>query len=254
MMKIIVGFWVFAFVFGVFVTPVPAGPTIVELTTQGSSGSINGALFVHWDGSPQGTGVFDPFVRIQAHGNDTFEAGYNTDGPIEFQTKDHQGHNWTHSLLLNAVPIVTIGSVDYREFALDINQNSGGSSSLLSLDDLKIYLEATPDLTGWPDNFSDPIYSMDNSEDNWVTLEYDLNGGSGNGDMLAYIPNSLFSGPNQYVYLYSEFGTNFGANSGFEEWATLDISDPPVIPAPGAILLGGIGVCLVGWLKKRKSL
>ncbi len=31
-------------------------------------------------------------------------------------------------------------------------------------------------------------------------------------------------------------------------------SSPSVVPAPGALLLGSMGIGLAGWLKKRKSL
>ena len=34
---------------------------------------------------------------------------------------------------------------------------------------------------------------------------------------------------------------------------TYDPYEPPPIPAPGAILLGGLGTCLVGWLKRHQT-
>jgi hypothetical protein len=60
------------------------------------------------------------------------------------------------------------------------------------------------------------------------------------------------AGPISYVY-FSSIGDDAGAgidNLGFS------ISDfnPIPIPAPGAIVLGGIGLGLIGWLRRRRTL
>ena len=153
--------------------------------------------------------------------------GYNTsDRPFQFDQKEPI--NYTHDLLLSAVPVKTINGVEYRQFFLDINETKSDKNRLLSLDELRIYLSPTGMLDSYNTvdkklNGLTAIYDLDSGGDNWIKLDYGLNSGSGEGDMVAYIPNSLFTGAgSQYLYLYSRFGDHISANAdsdaGFEEW------------------------------------
>lgn len=209
---------------------------VLDLTTEGSWGTINEAIFQQFDGNPTGTGNIDSFIRIQASG---VQQGYNSDGrPVQYN--EDTSTQWNHSLLLSDIPIVTNGGIDYREFLLDINQNG---QNILSLDKVEVYLEATSNILGHPSNFGTPVYDLDAGEDSWIKLNYLLNAGSGQGDMLVYIPDSVFTGLNEYVYLYSRFGDNFAADDGFEEWAYG--VDGPIIPEPATVLLLGLGTLVL---------
>ena len=199
--------------------------------------------------------MIDSFVRI--HNNGTVE-GYNTDGrPIEFD--ENTTHIFNHSLLISAIPTVSIGGTPYRQFMLDINEKGSDTGRYISLDKLEIYLLSTGDRTDYStfgmDSLTDPdklVYTMDpGGPDNWIKLDYKLNGGSGSGDMFAYIPDSLFTGPNQYVYLYSRFGDNITSDAGFEEWAVL--TQESAVPEPSgllALLIGTVG--LGGFVFRRR--
>ena len=90
------------------------------------------------------------------------------------------------------------------------------------------------------------VYDMDLPGDNHVKLDYNLNSGSGQGDMRLLVPAAAFgaAGPNTFVYLYSLFGENFENNDGYEEWAVRE--GMPIIPLPPAVLIGGVGLLGAG--------
>lgn len=96
---------------GGWVEMAPVYATTLDLTTAGSSGTINGALFQQVGPQPTGSGVIDPFVRISA-ANQTSVQGFNTDArPLQFD--ENSSPTFTHSLLLSDLATVNVGGTTY---------------------------------------------------------------------------------------------------------------------------------------------
>src|SRR5262249_8128459 len=147
--------------------------TVVDLTTQGSSGSVGDAVFVQFDAQPTGTGYIQSFLRVQgASAKGVTQQGYNTDArPLQYD--ENKSPQFTRSLQVSEVPTVVREGVAYKEFLLDVNQKS--SQPLLSLDQLRFYVGHAGNLTGYDPvtlKFADmdPVYDMNpNAGDaNWV--------------------------------------------------------------------------------------
>ncbi len=198
-------------------------PAVVDLTTAGATGTVNGAIFDQTGTQPTGSGVIHSFVRLNPGGNVAVEQGYNTDArPLQFD--ENNSPVFTRALPLAEVPLVPINGTYYREFLLDVNQKS--SSPQVSLDQLRLYVGNAPDLYGY-DSTSDqlaglnPVYDLNAGVGgNSVLLNARLSHGSGSGDMFLYVPDSVLTqGDGSYVYLYSKFGATVSANGGYEEWA-----------------------------------
>jgi hypothetical protein len=199
---------------GVLFASTSAQATIVDLI-HGDSGSINGAIYEYTARQPTGTGLIQPFLRVQADG---VEQGYNTSGaPVPF---DDKVGAWTHDVTFTDLRSTTVmvGNTSFFKVLLDINQTS--NSPLLSLDQLQFYTSPTGSQTA-KDVSSLGTLRYSFSPGDAVYLDYSRNHGSGSGDMFAYIPTSAFAGTSSsdFVYLYSHFGNTHPSNDGFEEWS-----------------------------------
>jgi len=235
-------------------TPDPNTPSITtcffDLTASPSttavpaSAVLNGGIFqVPGPNDPlgqgfiTGTGVFNPFVRIQESGNGNaasngVETGFNTDGrsgvgqlATELDNHDKGGSNWNHSIKLGDINIVTVGGKQYYEFLLDSNEQGNTKNSGISLDEFKVFTAATGDIhsgyTGQDDTAGFTNFQLNNGAtlkydmdagpggDSSILMDYSNFSGSGNGvDLQALVPVTNFAGvsPDSFVYLYSKFG------------------------------------------------
>lgn len=238
------------------------GAVTIDLTGgRGTTETYDGAVFIEFTEEMQttvssGTGVIDPFLTIQHKG---LEEGFNSNAiPLVLDTTRPM---WNHSIQISDLVLSPIpGYSSYYEFLLDINEPS--RTSLITQHELEVYV-VPYSAGGSIDNYAaigsagDLIWDLDRLEDSRIEYDYNLWSGSGqNIDSAFLLGTSLFSGysPDDYVYLYAQFGKLSGADGyrsgdGFEEYALREGAAP--VPEPAAMLLLGIGMLWLAGLRRR---
>lgn len=194
-----------------------ASATVVDLV-NGDSGRINGALFQYTAQQPTGTGVIDPFLRVQ---NTPSEQGYNTSGGTPFDAK---AGPWTHNIQFSDLQqtTITLNGAQYFQILLDVNEPNG-AKSLVTLDSLQFYTSATGSKTTTNVMSLGTLrYDLDAGSDGQVQIDAGRNHGSGSGDVNIFIPVSNFAGTNanDFIYMFAAFGLSDDVSAGgFEEFA-----------------------------------
>ena len=195
--------------------------TVVDLINHDSGSFTNQygtSIFEFTQPQPTGTGVIDPFLRIQASPT---EQGYNTSGGTPF---DDKAGPWTHDIQFSDLQstAVNINGTTYFKIMVDLNEPNGDKSTI-SLENLQFYTSGTGSKTTTNlASLGTLRYSMDTGGgDNQVLFDAGRNHGSGSGDAFFYIPATAFAGTNanDFVYMYAKMGSADDTSAGgFEEF------------------------------------
>ena len=212
-----------------------ANADTISIRNIGDTGTTTDGTVFLGDPNPTspstGTGVFQPFVRIQEPtGGDGLQNGFNTDSPNSTINFDTKNGSWTHSVLFSELGTVACptGGLCY-ELQLDANQLGRGDSlgNKITITNMQIFISNDPNMahpestgsgntgTGYNGTLFDgsstgdtllgviPKWCLDSTcqsappnGDVDVVLQAsicDSNGqcGSGHGDLDVFIPASL---------------------------------------------------------------
>jgi hypothetical protein len=232
---------------------------VYDLSSNGFV-TVNGAYFGQSYLQPAGSGVLNPFLTVQATNT---EQGYNS-STGNFDTK--RSPQFNHEIQIADLKTATIGGASYYSFVIDVNEPNS-STIAISLEQLKIFTSATVQNNTSTDSnglFNGSLgtlrYNLDagTSAANSNSVYYvDQNHGSGQADIVYYVPTSLFAGAKStdYVYTYQQFGR---AQGGFEE-TSMGMGGAVVPEVSSLIPASGILLLIVGfpyarrWLRRSRA-